>query len=162
MEGIPYFYGVLTWSTFGTFSASRRSVLSHFSEVRGKIGNRRAQPFFATKPQVAEAQNRGLVGRPRFFPTLLETLYGSMRQIPETLSTLPFSSKETAGRSVAAFRCGRQVQNLPHTSELTQIGGVNVPARDRAGKCHFQKYISYLAVTQSAQSARCQSSRRRT
>ena len=46
MEGIPYFYGVLTWSTFGTFSASRRSVLTHFSEVRGKIGNRIPQPVF--------------------------------------------------------------------------------------------------------------------
>ena len=130
------------------------------------VGKNRKPPsttrFLATKPQVAEAQTRGLVGGSRFFPALLETLYGSMRQIPETLSTLPFSSKETAGRSVAAFRCGRQVQNLPHTSELTQIGGVNVPARDRAGKCHFQNYISYLAATQSAHSARCQSSRRRT
>lgn len=40
MEGIPYFYGVLTWSTFGTFSASRRSVLSHFR----KCGENRKPP----------------------------------------------------------------------------------------------------------------------
>ena len=68
MEGIPYFYGILTWSTFGTFSASRRSVLSHFSEVRGKTETAEHNRFFATKPQVAEAQNRDLVGRSRFFP----------------------------------------------------------------------------------------------
>ena len=34
---------------------------------------------------------------------------GSLKQIPEPSSTLPFSRKETAGRSVVAFWCGRHV-----------------------------------------------------
>lgn len=55
------------------------------------------------------------------FPALPESPHGSMRQIPEPPSTPPFSRKETAGRSVAAFRCGRQFDNLPHTSGLSSI-----------------------------------------
>ena len=77
--------------------------------------------FFETKPHVAEVQNRGLVGSSSIFPALPELPYGSMRQIPERPSTPPFSRKETAGRSVAAFRCGRQFDNLPHTSGLSSI-----------------------------------------
>lgn len=69
----------------------------------------------------AGAQNRGLVGGSRIFPALPESPNGSMRQIPEPPSTQPFSNKETAGRSVAAFRCGRQFDNLPHTSGLSSI-----------------------------------------
>lgn len=72
--------------------------------------------FLATKPQVAEVQNRGLVGRSRFYPALPESQHGSMRQILGLSSTPAFSRKETAGRSVAAFRCARHVSNLPHTS----------------------------------------------
>lgn len=47
--------------------------------------------FLATKPQVAEGKNRGLVDSPRFFTALPETTAGSMRQIPEPSSTLPIS-----------------------------------------------------------------------
>lgn len=38
-----------------------------------------------------------------------------MRQIPESPSTPPISSKETAGRSVVAIRCGWHHWILPHT-----------------------------------------------
>lgn len=86
----------------------------------GSAGKNRKSPsitrFSATKPQVAEAQNRGLVGRSRFYPALPELPHGSMRQIPEPTSTPPFSHRETAGKGVAASRCARQVLNLPHTS----------------------------------------------
>lgn len=75
-------------------------------------------PFSATKSQVADAQSRGLVDRSRFFTALPESLDGSMRQISEPSSTLPFSCKETAGRNVVTIQCGRHVKNLPHTSGL--------------------------------------------
>ena len=39
------------------------------------------------------------------FPALPEPPVGSMRQIPEPMSTPPFSRRETAGRGVAASRC---------------------------------------------------------
>lgn len=43
----------------------------------GSAGKNRKPPsttrFLATKPQVAEAQNRGLVGQSRFYPALLES-----------------------------------------------------------------------------------------
>ena len=65
--------------------------------------------FSATKPQVAEAQSWGLVGRSRFYPALPESLRGSMRQISELPSTPPFSRRETAGKGVAASRCARHV-----------------------------------------------------
>lgn len=48
-------------------------------------------PILATKPQVADAQNRGLVDRPRFFTALPESFTGSMRLISEPSSTPPFS-----------------------------------------------------------------------
>ncbi len=92
----------------------------------GSAGKNRKSPsatrFSATKPQVAEAQNRGLVGRSRFYPALPESPVGSMRQIPEPTSTPPFLRRETAGRGVAASRCARQVLNLPHTSGFC-LGG---------------------------------------
>ena len=72
--------------------------------------------YLATKPQVASIQNRGLVGRSRFYPALPESSSRSMRQIPEPTSTPPFSRRETAGRGVAAYRCARHILNLPHTS----------------------------------------------
>ena len=90
------------------------------------VGKNRKPPsttrFLATKPQVAEAQTRGLVGGSRFFPALPESPSGSMRQIPEPSSTPPFSRKEAAGRSVAAFWCARHVLNLPHTSDFGFCG----------------------------------------
>ena len=43
------------------------------------------------------------------FPALPESTDGSMRQILKPSSTPPFLRKETAGRSVVAFRCGRHV-----------------------------------------------------
>ena len=41
------------------------------------------------------------------FPALPEPLAQSMRQIPEPMSTPPFSRRETAGRGVAASRSAR-------------------------------------------------------
>lgn len=79
--------------------------------------------FSATKPQVAETQNRGLVGRSRFFPALPEPPVGSMRQIPEPMSTPPFSHRETAGRGVAASRCAQHILNLQHTSGFDSVAG---------------------------------------
>ena len=88
----------------------------------GSAGKNRNSPsttrFSATKLQVADAQNRGLVDRPQFFTALPESLDGSMRQISGLSSTSPSSCKETAGRSVAAIWCGWHVKNLPHTSGL--------------------------------------------
>lgn len=46
--------------------------------------------FSATKPQVTKAQNRGLVGKSRFYPALPKSQNGSMRQIPEPPATPPF------------------------------------------------------------------------
>ena len=83
-------------------------------------------PILASKPQVAEAQNWGLVGRSRFYPALPESSSGSMRQISESSSTPPISGKETAGRGVAAFRCARHILNLPHTSGFC-LGGRAFP-----------------------------------
>lgn len=92
----------------------------------GSAGKNRKPPsttgFLPTKPQVAEVQNRGLVGRSRFYPTLPESLHGSMRQILGLSSTPAFSRKETAGRGVAAFKCARHVLNLPHTSDFCPCG----------------------------------------
>lgn len=104
------------------FSASELPVLLQFPEVRGKSEITERNPILATKPQVADAQNRGLVDRARFFTALLESPHGSMRQIPETPSTPPFSRGETAGRGVVASRCARQVLNLPHTSGFRLCG----------------------------------------
>lgn len=81
-----------------------------------------ATRFLATKLQVAEAQNWGLVGRSRFYPALPESQHGSMRQIPESPSTLPFLRRETAGRGVASSWCARHVLNLPHTSGFCHYG----------------------------------------
>ena len=96
----------------------------------GSAGKNRKPPsitrYLATNPQVAEVQNRGLVGRSRFYPALPDSLHGSMRQIPEPTSTPPFLRRETAGRGVAASRCARQVLNLPHTSGFC-LGGRAFP-----------------------------------
>lgn len=43
------------------------------------------------------------------FPALPEPPVGSMRQIPEPMSTPPFSRRETAGIGVAVSRCARHV-----------------------------------------------------
>lgn len=105
----------------GNLSRFRFRTLG-FNSLSGSAGKNRKPPstthFPATKPQVAGAQIRGLVGIPRFFIALPESLVGSMRQILEPSSTPPFSPKETAGRDVATFRCARHVLNLPHTSEF--------------------------------------------
>ena len=93
----------------------------------GSAGKNRKSPsiigFSATKPQVAEVQNRGLVGRSRFYPALPDSLHGSMRQIPKPPSTPPFSRRETAGRGVAASRCALHILNLQHTSGFASVAG---------------------------------------
>lgn len=98
-----------------------------FIAYSGSAGKNRKSPstigFSATKPQVAETQNRGLVGRSRFFPALPEPPVGSMRQIPEPMSTPPFSRRETAGRGVAASRCALHILNLQHTSGFDSVAG---------------------------------------
>ena len=94
-----------------------------FPEVRGKIGNRRAQPDF--RQQNRSSRKRKTVvwsADLGFYPALLESPHGSMRQIPELMSTPPFSRRETAGIGVAASRCARQVLNLPHTSDFRPCG----------------------------------------
>lgn len=79
----------------------------------GSAGKNRNSPstprFLSTKPQVARIQNGGLFDRSRFFTALPESSAGSMRQILEPPSTTAFPHKETAGRSVATFRCTRHV-----------------------------------------------------
>ncbi len=116
--------GVVCPRAFGAFLAFGCSVLPRFS---GSAGKNRKSPsitrYLATKPQVAETQNRGLVGRSRFYPALLESPHGSMRQIPEPPSTPPFSHREAAGRGVVVSRCARQVLNLPHTSGFCFYAG---------------------------------------
>ena len=92
----------------------------------GSAGKNRKPPstirFLATKPQVSEAQNRGLVGRSQIFTALPEPPAGSTRQIPEPTSTPAFSHRETAGRGVEDSRCARQVLDLPHTSGFCLCG----------------------------------------
>lgn len=87
----------------------------------GSAGKNRKPPsttlFSATKPQVAEVYNRGLVGRSWFYPALLESPHESMRHYRNPRAHRTFSCKETAGRGEAASRCARQVLNLPHTSD---------------------------------------------
>lgn len=89
----------------------------------GSAGKNRKPPstpgFLPTKPQVADAQNRGVVDSSLFFTALPEPLDGSMRQISELSSTPPFSRNETAGRSFVTIQCGRNVWNLPHTTGLS-------------------------------------------
>lgn len=46
-----------------------------------------------------------------------------MRQIPEPMSTPPFSRRETAGRGVAASRCALHILNLQHTSGFDSVAG---------------------------------------
>ena len=49
-------------------------------------------------------------GRPiSVLPRTSGIAHGSMRQIPESTSTPPFSRRETAGRGVAVSRCARHV-----------------------------------------------------
>lgn len=55
------------------------------------------------------------------FPALPEPPVGSMRQIPEPMSTPPFSRRETAGRGVAASRCALHILNLQHTSGFASV-----------------------------------------
>ena len=57
----------------------------------GKIGNLRAHPDFTNKTAGRRSSKPGLVGRFRFFTSLPKAPDGSMRQIPETPSTSPFS-----------------------------------------------------------------------
>lgn len=87
------------------FDLGQRIYIAYF----GSAGKNRKSPsasrFSATKPQVAEAQNRGLVGRSRFYPALPESPNGSMQQIPEPLNAIAFSRKRIAGRRTAAIRC---------------------------------------------------------
>lgn len=117
------FWGLLSK---GYLSCFRLMIVGFLIVVFGSAGKNRNLPsttrFFATKPQVASAQNRCLVGRSRFYPALPESLHGSMRQISVSTSTPPFSRKETAGRGVEASRCARQVLNLPHTSGFCSCG----------------------------------------
>lgn len=87
-----------------------------FPEVRGNRKPPSTTRISATKPQVAKAQNRGLVGRSQFYPALPNSQNGSMRQIAEPPTILPFLRKETAGRGVGMLKRGQQVWNLPHTS----------------------------------------------
>lgn len=75
--------------------ARTRFAGPRFPEVRGKSKTAEHNAFLGTKPQVAEGQNRGLVGSSRFFPALPEAPARSMRQIPEPPSTPPLSHKET-------------------------------------------------------------------
>ena len=75
--------------------------------------------IFCNKTAGRGSENRVLIGFSSIFPALPESPNGSMRQIPEPPSTQPFSSKETAGKSVAAFGYGRHVGILPHTSEFS-------------------------------------------
>lgn len=101
-----------------------------FTAVCGSAGKNRKPPsitrFLTTKPQVAEVRERGLVGRSRIFPALPESTDGSMRQILKPSNAPAFSRKETAGRSVVVFRCGRHIWNLPHTSEFGPCDGLRL------------------------------------
>lgn len=97
--------------------ASGHSLLACYFGSAGKNRNLpSATRFSATKPQVSGAQNRSLAGNALIFPALPDAPAGSMRQIPESPSTPPFSGKEAAGRSVAAIQCVRHVWNLPRIS----------------------------------------------
>lgn len=87
-----------------------------FPEVRGKSKTAEHNAFLGTKPQVAEGQNRGLVGSSRFFPALPEAPAGSIRQIPEPPSTPPLSHKETDGQRNSKQGSGRQCSDFPRTS----------------------------------------------
>ena len=116
------------------FSYWKRRIWSQTSQLKrpisGSAGKNRKPPsttrFLTTKPQVAKDPKRRLVGRSRVFPALPESQNGSMRQIPEPPSTPPFSRKETAGRCVTAFPYGRQVPDLPHTSECIRSPAVEI------------------------------------
>ena len=47
-----------------------------------------------------------------------DVVCGSMRQIPEPLSTPRFSANKTAGTELGHIRRARPIQILPHTSEI--------------------------------------------
>ena len=104
------------------------------SEVRGKIGNLRAQPDFCQQNRRSWKPETGDWSVDFGFPRTSGTVDGSMRQIPESPSTPLFSCKVTAGGSVVAIRCGRHAGILPHTSGWTQINGVNAHGLE----CHIE------------------------
>lgn len=108
-KAVSAFKGLFSKDICLVFAIGQRN----FYRVFRKCGKNRKPPsatrFLATKPQIAEAQNRGLVGRSRIFTALPEAHDGSMRQIPEPTSTPPFSRRETAGKGVAASRCALHV-----------------------------------------------------
>ena len=83
--------------------ARTRFAGSHISEVRGKIGNLRAQLDFWQQNRRSRKRKTGIWLADRSFPALPEPPAGSMRQISEPTSTPAFSHRETAGRDVAAF-----------------------------------------------------------
>lgn len=64
----------------------------------GSAGKNRKPPsttrFLATKPQVVEVLNKGLVSRSRIFTALPESLHGSMPQIPNQRAYRPFRAKK--------------------------------------------------------------------
>ena len=84
-------------------------------------GNRR-KAVFAFKWLFTEGRlARFSLLRTRFYPALPKAPAGSMRQILEPSSTLLFLTKETAGRSVVAFRYAQHSGILPHTSDFFSI-----------------------------------------
>ena len=105
-------------------SVGHRPGIQHQGSAATRKSRAVAAPRSARFPreqlsvQVAEGQNRGLVGKSRIFPALPNSSVGSMRQILEPPSTPPFSGKETAGRRIGDSWCGRPVSILPHTSVL--------------------------------------------
>lgn len=75
----------------------------------GEIGNRRAQPDFCHQNRRSRKGKTWVRLADLGFPALPKAPAGSMRQNLKPPSTPPFSSKEAAGRNVAAIRRGRYV-----------------------------------------------------
>ena len=58
-----------------------------------------------------------LYGKWAVKPSAIRQNFGSMRQIIDSPTTLDMFKRSTCGFAITKYRCARQVQNLPHTSE---------------------------------------------
>lgn len=113
--------GLVSKDICHVFALGQR-FLSRIPEVRGKSETTEHNPIFGNKTAGRGSAEPGSGRSVSVFPALPEPPVGNMRQIPEPMSTPPFSRRETAGRGVAASRCALHILNLPHTSGFCPCG----------------------------------------
>ena len=101
--------------------ARTRFAGPRISEVRGKIGNLRAQPIFTNKTAGRERVKPGPGPQLSVLPLTSESTCRKYAANSGTFEHAAFLTKETAGRSVVAFRYAQHSGILPHTSDFFSI-----------------------------------------